>query len=91
MGVIAASGGGTMNLLLTMILAALSAALVPRRRLRSGILGIIVLLMFVTGISGCGNSGIGGATPPGTYSLVVKGTSGTIMANANITLRVTGR
>jgi hypothetical protein len=84
-----ASGSTPLNWFLAVLLSMLSIAFVPRERLRGAVLGAIVLLALLTGMSGCGNNGSAKSTPSGTYSLVVKGTSGTMAANANITLIIT--
>jgi hypothetical protein len=75
--------------LLTLLLAALAIASLQRARLRQTILGCIIAMVVLAGMSGCGSgSSGGGALSPGIYPFTLQATSGTTVRNTLITLVV---
>jgi hypothetical protein len=75
--------------LLTLLLAALGIASLQRARLRQTILGCIIAMVVLAGMSGCGSGSSGGAAlSPGTYPFTLQATSGTTVRNTLITLVV---
>jgi hypothetical protein len=75
--------------LLTLLLAALAIASLQRARLRQTILGCIIAMVVLAGMSGCGSGSSGGAAlSPGTYPFTLQATSGTTIRNTLITLVV---
>jgi hypothetical protein len=59
-----------------------------RRRRGTAVLGIVLFGLFVTSVGCGGGSGSSGGTPAGSYSVVVKATSGTITRNLTVSLTV---
>jgi hypothetical protein len=71
-----------------LLLTALAIARLQRARLRQTVLGCVVALVVLTGMSGCGSNGSTVATAPGTYPFTLQATSGNTVRNTLLTLVV---
>jgi len=75
--------------------AAMLLFLLPIRRRRwQSLLGVLLLVFFVTALSGCGgtnvpvNTGGSTGTTPGNYTVTVTGTGGTVTATSTVSFTV---
>jgi hypothetical protein len=74
--------------LLILLLTALAVACLQRARLRQTVLGCVIALAFLSGMSGCGSNGSTAGTAPGTYPFILQATSGDTVRNKLLTLVV---
>jgi hypothetical protein len=82
------AGSARFKWLLMLLLTALAIARLQRARLRQTVLGCVVALVVLTGMSGCGSNGSTVATAPGTYPFTLQATSGNTVRNTLLTLVV---
>lgn len=81
-------GSARFKWLLMLLLTALAVASLQRARLRQTLLGCIIALVFLSGMSGCGTNGSTPTTAPGTYPFTLQTTSGKAVRNTLLTLVV---
>jgi hypothetical protein len=82
------AGSAKLKWLLMLLLTALAVARLQRARLRQTVLGCVIALVVLSGMSGCGSNGSTAATAPGTYPITLQATSGKTVRNTLLTLVV---
>ena len=81
-------GPASFRWLLMLLVTAFAIVRLRRARLRQTILGCVVALVVLSGMSGCGSNGNTPATGPGTYPFTLQATSGKTVRNTLLTLVV---
>jgi hypothetical protein len=82
------AGSARLKWLLMLLLTALAVARLQHARLRQTILGCVIALVVLSGMSGCGSNASTTATAPGTYPFTLQATSGKTVRNTLLTLVV---
>jgi hypothetical protein len=90
MGRVPSAGSARLKFFLMLLLTAFAAAFLQRARLRQTILGCLIALMLLGGMSGCGSGSSGNTTTlaPGIYPFTLQATSGKTVRNTLLTLVV---